>query len=321
MSKVTYTKGNLQPLRKQNLEEILKRLNTEVDTSSMSKNDLINSIVDAQKTDEILHTKVEKESIKSGTFIVDDISEDFHQNDTPEDSQKLGNAISCNDENWTQWVVDQLFENELSDGYPTADGLRRLFNLLIGTIVKSDVTVIEPPSSRRENERATVKYTMNYYVHPNNPLGLPIQFGYEISDAADCYWGNTAKPFCQHPTATATTMAEGRCLRKAMRLRVQTKEEMNMPQGDEAELAEVSLDDSNPASENFKNSIIRISERLHIDITKLLELSDNVNTLSIDTISNREARVLMARLNKYHRGVANGGEAIPPELLIGKDNN
>ena len=55
---------------------------------------------------------------------------------------------------------------------------------------------------------------------------VPQADGSTFCDVADSWEGNTDDMFCVYSTATAATRAEGRALRKALRLRVVAAEEV-----------------------------------------------------------------------------------------------
>ena len=46
------------------------------------------------------------------------------------------------------------------------------------------------------------------------------------AEVSDCWHGNTDDLFCAHPAATASTRAEGRALRKALKIRCLAAEEL-----------------------------------------------------------------------------------------------
>ena len=115
---------------------------------------------------------------------------------------------------WNDYVLSLFDERELYDGRPLCSGLRRIAELLIGKIVSSRPTQIFPPTSGDEIGRATVVWEVVF------------EDGSLFSDVADCWEGNTDDAFCVFNTATAATRAEGRALRKALRLKTVAAEEM-----------------------------------------------------------------------------------------------
>ena len=94
---------------------------------------------------------------------------------------------------WNEHVLSLFDDRELYEGRPLCAGLRRVAELLLGRIVSSRPTQVFAPTGGDEIGRATVVW--------------------EIA-------------FCVFNTATAATRAEGRALRKALRLKTVAAEEM-----------------------------------------------------------------------------------------------
>lgn len=115
---------------------------------------------------------------------------------------------------WNDYVLGLFDESELYEGRPLCAGLRRVAELLLGRIVSSRPTQVFPPMSGDQIGRATVIWEV---VFADGSL---------FSDVADCWEGNTDDAFCVFNTATAATRAEGRALRKALRLKTVAAEEM-----------------------------------------------------------------------------------------------
>ena len=119
------------------------------------------------------------------------------------------------DPEWNDYVLG-LFDSktEMYDGRPLCHGLRRVAELLLGQIISSRPTKVFPPQDDNGVGRATVIWEIVF------------ENGQACSDVADCWEGNTDDTFCAFNTATAATRAEGRALRKALRLRVVAAEEI-----------------------------------------------------------------------------------------------
>jgi hypothetical protein len=118
------------------------------------------------------------------------------------------------DPQWSDYVMKLFDPTELYEGRPLCSGLRRVAELLLGRIVSSRPTQVFPPASGDQIGRATVVWEVVFID------------GSLFSDVADCWEGNTDDAFCVFNTATAATRAEGRALRKALRLKIVAAEEM-----------------------------------------------------------------------------------------------
>jgi len=122
---------------------------------------------------------------------------------------------------WHDYVMSHFKEYEMFDGYPTTAGLRRVCELLIGPITKSGPSTVFPVQGNGLG-RATVVYTISVV----NQLSDSFAQTLEYSDVADAWEGNTDDIFCAHAVATASTRAEGRALRKLLKLRTLAAEEI-----------------------------------------------------------------------------------------------
>lgn len=207
------------------------------------------------------------------------------------------------DSGWTDFVIAQLFKNELIDGHPTANGLRRFFEQNCGYIIHSQATVIQAPH-KDNKDRATVQYTIHFMRHDSDMV-------FSITDAADCYYGNTKAPFHKHAVATATTIAEGRCLKKMLNLAIHTGEEKMEPTDSEVKENEIIHDDYY-IDDTQKRAIDALCKKYNINQEKFIT-KNGYN--SIDGLSTEEARGLMLLLVKYQRGPDNNGLRIPEDIL------
>jgi hypothetical protein len=126
---------------------------------------------------------------------------------------KMEDAIpDIADPNWTEYVISKLTEDELYDGNPTTDGLRRITPILIGRIIESVPIVLQAPNPQNDNHACVAWRLVIMWADDANDIRT---FG----DVVDVYSGNTDVEFAVHASSTAATRAEGRALRKALALR------------------------------------------------------------------------------------------------------
>lgn len=120
------------------------------------------------------------------------------------------------DPEWNSYVLSLLTEEELVEGkYPTTDGLRRVAEILMGEM-NIDVKTTQSPGSHN-GMVATAECLIELLTIPKY-----------IREVADATPENTEFPYSRHLTAVAGTRAEGRALRKFLRLRkIITAEEAN----------------------------------------------------------------------------------------------
>lgn len=131
---------------------------------------------------------------------------------------------------WTDYVMKQFVQGELVNGHPTAAGLRRVAELLLGTIKKSRVQIIQSPSDGN-GMCAVAEYTVEIDCVLDSYGSEPRVF----TAAADAHPGNTDEKFAIYPTALAETRAKGRAFREALRLSKCAAEEMYAVPEDEGE--------------------------------------------------------------------------------------
>lgn len=119
------------------------------------------------------------------------------------------------DVEWDSWVTS-LFDadEELIDGRPVVAGLRRVAELVLGRVVVSGPIDVQTTNDPNGPGRATVTYQVVF------------EDGTTYADVADCWHGNTDDAFCGFTVAMASTRAEARALRKALKLKGASAEEM-----------------------------------------------------------------------------------------------
>lgn len=210
----------------------------------------------------------------------------------PEDNTKP----SLHDHNWTDYVLGLLLDDEKIAGNPTTDGLRRIFEIALNcTIINADSTVVQTPDIANE-KRATVVHTIQFVL---NDKDVPEDIKYRaISGSADVYWGNCDKIFRNHPVAVAETRAEGRALRRALRLRkVVAAEELADEIEDRVDGLSV-----NKISSNQINFIDVIAQRLNINVISLLQQLD-ITCDTIYNIKHEDAVSVIQKLNHYQQNM------------------
>tara|TARA_Y100001938_G_scaffold125654_1_gene176817 strand:- start:134 stop:901 length:768 start_codon:yes stop_codon:yes gene_type:complete len=208
----------------------------------------------------------------------------------------MDDAPSITSPEWNDYILELFAPNELFDGRPTCAGLRRVSELVLGQIVSSKPTQVFPPNSGDEVGRATVIWEVVFAD------------GSVFSDVADSWEGNTDDMFCVFNTATAATRAEGRALRKALRLRTVAAEEMTKK--DTASIVksisqtkrvetEGEYDDSYRMSDAQANFIDSKCKQLNLSV---VEFFSEVFDLNVKRkIDKRQASDAIKKLNDYQQ--------------------
>lgn len=120
---------------------------------------------------------------------------------------------------WDSYVMGHFAPYELVDGYPNTAGLRRVAELLLGPIIESGPIQVFPVEGNGAG-RATVVFSVTFkWSMDGGDKRI-------YSEVADVWHANTDLLFAAFAVATASTRAEGRALRKALKLRKCSAEEL-----------------------------------------------------------------------------------------------
>ncbi len=134
------------------------------------------------------------------------------------------------DPEWHDYVMKQFKEDEVFKGNPTVDGLRRVAEQLVGEIIESNAEVVEPVRFADNGRLSPV--TIKYHIKILSKLTDKILYYSEVADVFD---GNTMPDYARHATSVAATRAEGRALRKLLKLRkIVCAEEADAPKLEES---------------------------------------------------------------------------------------
>ena len=198
---------------------------------------------------------------------------------------------------WTDYVLGLLSDDEKINGNPTTDGLRRIFEKVLNcTILHINSDVVQTPSPENE-KRATVVYRIDYYL---NDGSVPDQIkNRSVTGAADVYWGNCDKIYRNHPVAVAETRAEGRALRKGLKLRkVVAAEELAKDIEDHPDHDTISK-----ISNNQLNFIDVLSKRLDINVNKMLSTFGYTDK-NVYNIEHSDAINIIKLLSSYQQEIS-----------------
>lgn len=195
------------------------------------------------------------------------------------------------DPEWNDYAMGHFQDYELIDGNPTVAGLRRVTEKLIGTIVSSRPRQIIPVSGNGLG-RATVMYEVEIVKHDSQQTLV-------FADVADVWSGNTDDLFCVHAVATASTRAEGRALRKALKIRAVAAEELCKKDVSKYIAENENLD---PANEKIVrdqvNYINSKCKKLDIDVIKFINSGDK-QYRSIYEVKKDTAVKMIKRLQEF----------------------
>jgi hypothetical protein len=246
-------------------------------------------------------------------FDVDSIKEGIKEDEHMDQQEDLMPAYGSED--WNEYVMSKFENGELFDGNPTCAGLRRVAEELLGTIVVSRPSQVFPATESDGPGRATVVFEVVIDWMDSGQMRT-------FADVADVWHGNTDDLFCAHPAATASTRAEGRALRKALKVKCLAAEELTRKKDVESIVRQTV---QTPTDGEWKeedaistpqiNFVDAKCKQLNIDVMGFV----NSGTDSYDTIkdvSKKTASKMLGVLNEYQ----NKSKDIPEDIL-GYDTN
>lgn len=208
------------------------------------------------------------------------------------------NKVTPNDLGWTDYVLDLLSDDEKIAGNPTTDGLRRIFEVALNCDVIEAITEIVQAPTPENEKRATATHTIRYVLKSDSSADSEVKYR-AVTGAADVYWGNCDKIYRNHPTAVAETRAEGRALRRALKLRkVVAAEEIAKDIEDHPDENSVSK-----ISVNQINFIDVIAQRLNVNVANLIK-SLAITEANIYNIAHEDAVSVIKHLTSYQQDMS-----------------
>lgn len=189
------------------------------------------------------------------------------------------------DPEWSDYVMEHFVDSEKFKDNPKVDGLRRVTELLLGEIISSESRVIQTAELSNDN-RVTVEHHLTIRTDTGDK---------HFSDAADVYPGNCDAFYSIYPTALACTRAEGRALRKALRLRCVAAEEISDEAPTITANKEIKIKD-------FQiNAIDTACKRCDINVQSMLKNSQFGPFANIYEVPYNVAARLIVSLNQFQQ--------------------
>lgn len=243
------------------------------------------------------------------TETVDNLFEDVELATPSNTSTKTKDVIQSNvpsmlSPEWHDYAMTLFQPSEMIDGHPLVAGLRRVAELVMGPIMFSGPTQVFPVQREDHHGRATVVFTVEFAN------------GMKYAEVADSWEGNTDDMFCAFAVAIASTRAEARALRKALKIRGVAAEELTKK--DTAKIvrdisttkraSEGEYDENGRMSDAQYNFIDIKCKQLNIDGKKLFSL---FNVDSGKKVTKKIASEIIDKLNDFQRDKS----SIPEDIL------
>jgi|TARA_Y100000401_G_scaffold2200_1_gene1600 hypothetical protein len=247
----------------------------------------------------------------------------FEETPTQEEAAVIKEVVGSNNEEnrpsmfsdeWNEYVMAHFHTNELIDGNPICAGLRRVAELLLGDIVESGPEQVFPATDGLAPDRATVVFKVVFDWMNTGQQRV-------FKEVADVWHGNTDDLFCAHPVATASTRAEGRALRKALKLRCLAAEEL--AKKDIVNIVQESVKQVPTSGDYQLNAGISSQQiafvdqkcnQLDIDVMAFINMG-NGKYNDISNVTKDNAKKMIKVLNNYQNG-----EEIPESIKNYKIN-
>ena len=244
----------------------------------------------------------------------DVIEEELFEEEIEAPVKDIDDRPSMMDDEWNDYVMSHFKSNELIEGNPICAGLRRVAELLLGDIVESGPVEVYPAMDTNGPGRATVVFKVVFNWFNSDTYRT-------YKEVADVWHGNTDDLFCAHPVATASTRAEGRALRKALKLRCLAAEEL--AKKDIVNIVKktvaVSTEDTyNPAESITSQQVQFVDKRcacLDINVVKFINMGEH-DYADIKDISRDTAKDMIKYLNQYQNE-----DVKIPSTITGYDKN
>ena len=213
-----------------------------------------------------------------------------------EESESQGlSRPNFNSEKWSEWVISQFTDDELENGAPTCDGLRRVAEDVLGPIEKVEIIKNDTPNV---NNKGNATVVVGVTISPVILEGHPRHGSYiYVEDLADANKLNTPEEIFKHPSATAGTRAESRVYRKMLRLRkVLTAEELA---SNESTLEE-EWSPSTPITEQQITVIDMLCKRTNMNVSDFINCGDS-KYVCVEQVSEQSAQKMLQYLNRIQR--------------------
>ena len=282
------------------LKQILEEHNCAIPNGAKKK-DLVELVESVMAKDEDFVTMQVESPDDMFDELFDDTKEEEAKEAVIEESVGEENRPSMFSDEWNDFVMAHFHRNELIDGNPICAGLRRVAEFLLGDIVESGPEQVFPAMDGSSPDRATVVFKVVF-----NWMNSGQQRVYK--EVADVWHGNTDDLFCAHPVATASTRAEGRALRKALKLRCLAAEEL--AKKDIVSIVQESVKKSPTSGEYEVDQSVSTQQVQFID-TKCKQLDIDVmlfinmgsgDYANIGQVTRDSAKKMIKFLNGYQNG-------------------
>jgi hypothetical protein len=210
-----------------------------------------------------------------------------------EDNDVETPSVKPQDPEWTDYVISQFTPDELKSGYPTVDGLRRVTEKVFGIITEYRINVLEIPDASYKKCTVQCQITVERYDNGRTVIA---------EASVDVRADKTEFPFQDYLVATADSRAEGKALRRILKVKLISAEEVSLKEEDDADLT--AMIDSQQIQ-----ALNALCEHRNIDVMKLLSKHGKFDR--VESVPKLTARQLFKDITEQQNN--------PKETLVGYD--
>ena len=266
------------------------------DLNTMKKSQLV-GLLEGELVPEISDFSPEEDVVVDALSKSDAVPEEAPATENP---KKESNLPTINDLEWSDYVISLMEYGELVNGNPTVDGLRRIVGVVLGDIIESHTNIAQVPTKENMG-RAAVSHTVTVLARS----GLQIS----ATGSADSWYKNTDMPYSKFPVSMAETRAEGRALRRLLKLKVVAAEELSqVAQEDEEHYANQFINNN---QENFIDTLCKNTGRgLDINVKNLLSHVGSKTYVSVKEVEYDVAAEAIKSLSEWQQDT----DSIPQQI-------
>ena len=196
---------------------------------------------------------------------------------------------------WTTYITDQLFDSEFSNGAPTTAGLRRVCEKSFGEIIKSKSEYLNSSETR-----AAVTHHLTVQKYSNDRV-------IEVSACVDSKFDVIPAPYNKHLLSTACTSAEGKALRRAMKINIHTAEELAVVEDEDT-------DGSTSINDQQISVISMMCRRSDVNVAKLINSITTSKTKAYADVGYGDAKIVIKKVSEFQR------TSVPEEFVGYKED-
>lgn len=199
------------------------------------------------------------------------------------------------DPKWSDYVLSHFTPDELFEGHPKIDGLRRVTELLIGKIVKVKSKIRKAPEDSSGRRGVAAVECRVVVVESDGSLQ-------DITGVADAAHYNVDDQYGNHLCALAETRARGRALRQILRLsNVVSFEETTSKTVDDMPSEEGDFDPDKKMNASQLTVMKIIAKRCNINLWKFVNSGQNTyssfNEIPYTVVSQK----MLKTINEYQQ--------------------